>query len=431
MEPSKVTTNLLRKRLKRQRRKTVILFFIGLLLGGAIAFNVYFWFPILKKEFDLPEIKQYGLNTTQSSISSTDTTSSSTETEQTTESSIEMEENQFIPRVSTANYQDISSLHTDLSKQLDQKISQTNSSGTFLVIKNNQVVLMDNYGNTKDYSNNPIDSTYMLGSVQKLVTATLLMSLIEEGKIELETTLDTYYPDIPNSKNITIDQMLSMTSGLVLKEKLSSTKSKDESIAYVLKNVTYEKQTKWHYSDVNFFLLAAIIEKITHTSYEQYFDEIIKTPLNLEHSGFYNHVQQETHLIPSYYKEDDGTVKREPVKISEATYINELGTGNMYTSVSDLLTLIQAVIDGRVISQETLQKTLEKKPGPYFYDYKAGIYDRENNYYAHGVFRGYESTLFFNKDASNMVIFLSNINEKDRSSIALSKELFQQINQIQ
>lgn len=428
MEPSKATTNLLRKRLKRQRRKTVILFFIGLLLGSAIAFNIYFWFPILKKEFDLPEIQQYGVKTTQTSISSKDTLSSSTETAQTTEPTIE---NQFIPRVNTSNYQNISSIHSSLSEQLNKKIIQTNSSGTFLVIKNNQVVLMDNYGNAKSYSDKPIDSTYMLGSVQKLVTATLLMTLIEKGKIDLDTTLDTYYPEIPNSKNITIDQMLSMTSGLILKEKLGSTKSKEESISYALKNVSYEKQTKWHYSDVNFFLLAAIIEKITHTSYEQYFDETIKKPLNLEHSGFYNDRQKESDFIPSYYKEDDGTIKNEPVSISESAYINELGTGNIYTSVSDLLTLIQAVIDGRVVSQETLQKTLEKKPGPYFYDYKAGIYDRENNYYAHGVFRGYESTLFFNKDASDMVIFLSNVYEKDRSSIALTKELFLEINQMQ
>lgn len=428
MEPSKATTNLLRKRLKRQRRKTVILFFIGLLLGSAIAFNIYFWFPILKKEFDLPEIQQYGVKTTQTSISSKDTLSSSTETAQTTEPTIE---NQFIPRVNTSNYQNISSIHSSLSEQLNKKIIQTNSSGTFLVIKNNQVVLMDNYGNAKSYSDKPIDSTYMLGSVQKLVTATLLMTLIEKGKIDLDTTLDTYYPEIPNSKNITIDQMLSMTSGLILKEKLDSTKSKEESISYALKNVSYEKQTKWHYSDVNFFLLAAIIEKITHTSYEQYFDETIKKPLNLEHSGFYNDRQKESDFIPSYYKEDDGTIKNEPVSISESAYINELGTGNIYTSVSDLLTLIQAVIDGRVVSQETLQKTLEKKPGPYFYDYKAGIYDRENNYYAHGVFRGYESTLFFNKDASDMVIFLSNVYEKDRSSIALTKELFLEINQMQ
>lgn len=428
MEPSKATTNLLRKRLKKQRRKTVILFFIGLLLGSAIAFNIYFWFPILKKEFDLPEIQQYGVKTTQTSISSKDTLSSSTETAQTTEPTIE---NQFIPRVNTSNYQNISSIHSSLSEQLNKKIIQTNSSGTFLVIKNNQVVLMDNYGNAKSYSDKPIDSTYMLGSVQKLVTATLLMTLIEKGKIDLDTTLDTYYPEIPNSKNITIDQMLSMTSGLILKEKLDSTKSKEESISYALKNVSYEKQTKWHYSDVNFFLLAAIIEKITHTSYEQYFDETIKKPLNLEHSGFYNDRQKESDFIPSYYKEDDGTIKNEPVSISESAYINELGTGNIYTSVSDLLTLIQAVIDGRVVSQETLQKTLEKKPGPYFYDYKAGIYDRENNYYAHGVFRGYESTLFFNKDASDMVIFLSNVYEKDRSSIALTKELFLEINQMQ
>ncbi|WP_251360749.1 serine hydrolase, partial [Staphylococcus aureus] len=79
-----------------------------------------------------------------------------------------------------------------------------------------------------------------------------------------------FYSNIPNSENITIDQMLSMTSGLFLENKLKNSQSKEESINYVVNNVTYQPTDKWRYSDVNFFLLGAIIEKISQTTYEDY-----------------------------------------------------------------------------------------------------------------------------------------------------------------
>ncbi len=420
MEPSKASLNLLRKKLRKQKRKTVLLFFIGLLLGASIAFNIYFWFPLLKKEFNLPDIKQYEITKASKQAENSNTT----ETE-----NKNIEEKKFIPRINTEIYQNISSNNRKLSNQLDRTIDQAQVSGSFLAIKNNQVVLMKNYGNAKNISDNPLETTYMMGSAQKFITATMLMTLIEKEKISLDTPLSEYYPEITNSQNITIDQMLSMTSGLVLKEKLKETKSKKESIEYVLQNVSYEDQDKWHYSDVNYFLLATIIERLTNESYEQYFNDTIKTPLDLTHIGFYNEVDGDTHLVPSYYKDNQNNLKKEPVKISDASYINELGTGNIYTSASDLLTIIQAVIDGRIISPDTLSKTLEKKPAPYSYNYKAGMYDREDNYYSHGIFRGYETVILFNKDASNVTIFLSNIFEKDKSNISLTKDLFTQINE--
>ncbi|HCM88957.1 MULTISPECIES: serine hydrolase domain-containing protein [Vagococcus] len=427
METSKVTLNLLRRRLKKQKRRTFLMFIVGLLLGGTIAFNIYYWYPWLKNEFSLPVINQMPTKNDKNITKESKSTESSTQ--YTTETTIAKENNLITPRIDGNDFTQASPIYKDLNKQLEQTIQQYKPSGTILAIKNNQIVLLNNFGKASDFSNKPIESTYMIASVQKFITSILIMKLIDEQKISLDTSLASFYPEIPNSNNITIDQMLSMTSGLTLKEKSNKVKNKEDSIDYAIKNVVYEPITKWKYSDINFFLLSAIVEKITHTSYEDYFKETIKSPLQLEHTGFYDDITEGTHLIPSYNEEQDGKLSTEPVKIPEYAYINELGTGNMYISALDFLTIIQATIDGKLTSYETLQQTMQRKPAPYPYDYKAGFYDKLDHYYAHGIFRKYEPTTLFNKDASTAVVFLSNTFTEDKSNPQLTKDLYQILTQ--
>ncbi|MGX7025365.1 serine hydrolase domain-containing protein [Vagococcus hydrophili] len=423
METSKVTLNLLRRRLRKQKRRTFVMFIIGLLLGGTIAFNVYYWYPWLKNEFNLPTIKQMPLKNNKTTTKKTATTE--TTTKSTTDSSEIEKKNLITPRIDEKNFSQVAPVYKNLNEQLEQTIQQYNPSGTILAIKNNQVVLLNNYGKAKEISNKPLEDTYMIASVQKFITSILIMKLIDEQKISLDTPLSSYFPDIPNSNNITIDQMLSMTSGLKLKEKSDKVKNKKESIDYAVHNVTYEEPTKWGYSDVNFFLLAAIIEKVSNKSYEDYFKEVIKEPLQLKHTGFYDEVTDHTNLIPSYNEDQNGSPVEPPVKIPEYAYINELGTGNMYISAVDFITIIQATTDGKLTSYETLQQTLQKKPTLFPYEYKAGFYDKGTYYYAHGIFRKYEPVVSFNKDASTAVIFLSNTFTENKSNVQLTKDLYQ------
>lgn len=426
MNYSKETNSLLRKRLRKQKRKTFILFIFGLLIGTSATYAVYYWYPILKKEFDLPELRQI-TKTTASSKSIKPETSETSLKETTTSSTVKENSNAFSPRINVTDLKKEPAIYETLTQNINQVINQQNVSGTILAVKNNQVILFNNYGKALDTSNDPLNSAYMIGSVQKLVTSFMLMTLIDKHEISLDTPLSDYYPDIPNSKEITIDQMLSMTSGLTLSKKLDNSKSIEESVTYVKNNVTYIPQTKWNYSDVNFFLLATIIEKITGKSYEDYFNETLKEPFDLNHTGFYNDVSNQTHLMPSYKFDSEGKIIETPIKIPTYKYINELGTGNMYVSAPDLLTMIQAIADGKLVSNNTIKETLKKKPVSYTNIYKAGLYDKKTFYRTRGAFGGYETNLIFSKDTSDVILFLGNSYEKDKTNLHLTEEIFKLI----
>ena len=58
------------------------------------------------------------------------------------------------------------------------------------------------------------DDKIRIGSITKTFVATVILQLVDSGKIGLDDKLEKYYPDYPNSSNITVRQMLDMTSGI-------------------------------------------------------------------------------------------------------------------------------------------------------------------------------------------------------------------------
>jgi len=76
------------------------------------------------------------------------------------------------------------------------------------------------YHNSFGYADieNNIEATemtkYRIGSVSKIFTATIIMQLVDEKKLSLETTIDQYFPNLPNVNKITIEQLLRHRSGL-------------------------------------------------------------------------------------------------------------------------------------------------------------------------------------------------------------------------
>ncbi len=58
------------------------------------------------------------------------------------------------------------------------------------------------------------DDHFRIASVSKTFTATVILQLVDEGKLGLDDTLETYVPGIPNGSSITIRQVLQMTAGI-------------------------------------------------------------------------------------------------------------------------------------------------------------------------------------------------------------------------
>ena len=104
----------------------------------------------------------------------------------------------------------------------------------------------------------------------KNLTTTLILKAIEEGKLTLDTKLATFYPQIQGAEDITISDMLNMTSGLKLSAMPNNIVTDEEIIQFVKQNTIQVNKGKYNYSPVNFVLLAGMLRKCINVPIKNY-----------------------------------------------------------------------------------------------------------------------------------------------------------------
>lgn len=87
--------------------------------------------------------------------------------------------------------------------------------GSVAISKGGKTVYTRRFGqNNLNKKQNGEAFKYRIGSITKLMTATLVEQLVEQGRLSLTETLDTYFPNIPNAPKISLTQLLNHSSGL-------------------------------------------------------------------------------------------------------------------------------------------------------------------------------------------------------------------------
>jgi D-alanyl-D-alanine carboxypeptidase len=141
-----------------------------------------------------------------------------------------------------------------------------------------------------------VNNSMRIGSITKTLTGTVILQLVDQGKLHLDDPVSTYQPEVPNGKNITIRQLLNMRSGLFnysedegFVQALLANPYKvwqpEELLAVAFKHPPYFAPGKgFHYSNTNTVLLGLIMEQLTHLPAEQAFQRYIFGPLGLQQS---------------------------------------------------------------------------------------------------------------------------------------------------
>ena len=209
-----------------------------------------------------------------------------------------------------------------------------------------------------------VDTVSALGSVTKTFTAVVVMQLVEEGKLSLDDTIDTWFPEQPNGDRITIRMLLSHTSGLanyisgenVMEGKWNREWAPMDLVAEAnkLDPVGEPGSSEAHYSNTGYILLALIVEEVTGNSWAQAVESRIIEPLDLKDTTFLS-----TEgvwggiMVVGYARTEDGYQN-----LLEAPWYPHSSTtwsaGEVVSTLSDLMTFASALFDGKLVSKETL-----------------------------------------------------------------------------
>jgi CubicO group peptidase (beta-lactamase class C family) len=161
------------------------------------------------------------------------------------------------------------------------------------------------------------DTLYLLGSVTKTYTATALMRLVAEGRVELDAPVSRYVPELRLADEraeatVTVLNLLNHTSGLDWGLIVDTGEGDDALAAYVAKLAELEQISppgaRASYSQAGYNLAGRVIEKITGLTYERAVGSLVFEPLGLSHSFFARDDVMTRRFAVGHNRSGDGTL---------------------------------------------------------------------------------------------------------------------------
>lgn len=189
------------------------------------------------------------------------------------------------------------------------------------------------------------NTIFDVASLTKVIaTAPAIMQLVEQGKIELDSKVATYWPLFGKGgkEQITIRQLLTHTSGLPVDVEPGS----KESVYHHIEQMKLKKKdVKFVYSDVNFIVLAHLVELISHEEFGHYVNSHIFKPLGMKHTFFLPPKSLRDQIAPTLFSEKKqkwGDVQ-DPIAHAMGGIAGHAG---LFSNANDLAIYAQSLLDG-------------------------------------------------------------------------------------
>ena len=209
-------------------------------------------------------------------------------------------------------------------------------------------------------------TAYRIGSITKTFTAVVMMQLIEEGKLEAETRLAEYFPQVPNSDKITVEQLLRHQSGLFnitddedFRKWMLSPQSREDMLKRIVKNGTlFMPAEKTEYSNTNYLLLSYIAEEIEDKGYAEIVKQRIIDKLHLENTFYGGKIAPESNQARSYAHTEAGWELTPETDMSVP-----IGAGALVSTPGDLNLFYWNLFEGNLVSRASLDWMKTVKDG--------------------------------------------------------------------
>lgn len=227
------------------------------------------------------------------------------------------------------------------------------------VVKNGQIVLAKGYGFANVEHQVPVkpETVFQSGSVGKQFTATAVMLLVEEGKINLDEKIGKYLGEVPESwKNITVRHLLTHTAGLTDYPKDFDFRRdyKEDELLKIAQGIptAFEPGEKFQYSNIGYVTLGILIGKVTGKFYGDFLQERIFKPLGMTTARVIN----EADIIPNRaagYRLVKGELKHHEWV---SPVLNTTADGSLYLTVLDMAKWDAALYDEKLLKKTSLDQ---------------------------------------------------------------------------
>jgi CubicO group peptidase (beta-lactamase class C family) len=271
---------------------------------------------------------------------------------------------------------------------------------------------------------------FRIGSLSKPFTATVILRLVQDGRLSLHDPVSNYIPGYPEGDSITIEQLLIHHSGVKEYLALKAIQELPDSAPPISMEqlISYFKNEprvinpgeKFPYSNSNYILLACVIEKITGEKFEHVVRKMIFDPLQMHHSGFDFMNLKSTDKSNGHER---NKMKIVTVVDFDSTYAP--GCGSMFTTVMDLYKWYKGLYSGQVISDSTREHAFVPRQWMYGYGwFRYSLYGKKCISHPGGV-PGFVADMKFFPDDGLCIILLNNSSEGKADADKIAAMVFQ------
>lgn len=205
------------------------------------------------------------------------------------------------------------------------------------------------------------NTRFELGSMSKWFAAIVVLKLVDRGELDLDAPISRYLPDYraDTGAKLTLRRLMSHSSGLpneVLKARQADPSIRGVELEqmeavrrYANGSLAFEPGTDWDYSHSNWLVVKAVVERVSGTSYAALVDRFLVKPLKLEDTGVFHGDSSRVRGMAAGYAALAPQPQPKPNPVPDFMAM----AGGFYASAPDLLKLMDAVLDGKVLSADS------------------------------------------------------------------------------
>ncbi|MER7506688.1 serine hydrolase domain-containing protein [Nonomuraea pusilla] len=212
----------------------------------------------------------------------------------------------------------------------------------------------------------PVDGLYRVGSATKTFTATVVMQLVDEGKLHLTDTVQQWLPGLLK-QDVTVKNLLQHTTGIpdytegmfdeygVPKDRYRTWTPKELVARVAELPPEFAPGAKFSYSNTNYIVLGMLIERVTGRPYEREVRERIVRPLGLTHTSLPGAVTR----IPGQHAHNYVPVKSGPLDVTRFNPTMAYASGEVISSTSDMNRFYRALFQGKLLPRAQVKQMQE------------------------------------------------------------------------
>lgn len=301
-------------------------------------------------------------------------------------------------------------------------------SGTVVVVDGGEIVLEKAYGLADRETERPnaVDTIFRVGSVSKQFTAAAALALVEDGELDTRDPVSKHLPEYPQENlekdgaEVTVHDLLAQTSGLPSMERTTYFQErafkgpidKAELLAAISAQPLVRKPgAAFEYANVNYFVLAVVVERASGKSFEAYLRDRVLEPIGMTDTGAALPASKEARAAVGYAPRAGGyyALSKQP-GFADPDLTLVFGAGQLYSTVRDLALWDRALASGKVLPR-TQARFFQPNLGGYGYGWVISEKDGVTIQWHNGALSpvGFSALVARVPEKDRMVAFLANV----------------------